>query len=109
MLESQGAAELRILYGLYVWSFHGPRSTNPCAAYSVFSDFMPAVFPVTVIWDLQIKWKLKLNLAFYMRLGALYESVARIFHMTRRLLIRAGSNAGIASIIKMIMLKTLFA
>ncbi|EFY92846.1 integral membrane protein [Metarhizium acridum CQMa 102] len=43
------------------------------ASLSVFSDFALAVFPVTVLWNLHMEWRLKMSLMFFMGLGALTE------------------------------------
>ncbi|KHN94283.1 uncharacterized protein MAM_07812 [Metarhizium album ARSEF 1941] len=43
------------------------------ASFSVFSDFALAIFPITVVWNLQMEWRLKMSLMFYMGLGALTE------------------------------------
>ncbi|KAH0600995.1 hypothetical protein MHUMG1_01996 [Metarhizium humberi] len=56
------------------------------ASFSVFSDFALAVFPVSVLWNLHMEWRLKMSLMFFMGLGAF---------------------AGIASIIKTMKLETL--
>ncbi|OAA43282.1 integral membrane protein [Metarhizium rileyi] len=56
------------------------------ASFSVLSDFTLAIFPVSVLWNLQMEWRLKMSLMFFMGLGAF---------------------AGIASIIKTMKLETL--
>lgn len=50
---------------------HGTNKTRTAAAFSVFSDFALAVFPVSVLWNLHMEWRLKMSLMFFMGLGAL--------------------------------------
>ncbi len=40
-------------------------------AYSSFSDVVLAVFPTTVLWNLQMERRIKISLAFVMGLGIL--------------------------------------
>lgn len=40
-------------------------------AYSSFSDVVLAIFPVTVLWNLQMERRIKISLAFVMGLGIL--------------------------------------
>lgn len=47
------------------------------ACFSIFSDFVLAIFPATIIRKLQVEWRLKLSLMFYMGLG-IFASIASI-------------------------------
>lgn len=44
---------------------------DPSQAYSSFTDFILALFPITVLWDLQMKIRVKVSLAIIMGLGIL--------------------------------------
>jgi hypothetical protein len=50
----------------------------PCIAFSSFSDLVLALFPILIVWNLQMKLKLKAGLAAVMGLGVI-ATVASVF------------------------------
>lgn len=46
-------------------------TTLPFVAWSAFTDFILAVFPITVFWNLQMKWSKKISVMLLMGLGFL--------------------------------------
>jgi hypothetical protein len=74
--SSQNLLHLRTNRYVFIFKTHFQQLTNPGIAYSVVTDFVCALLPVVVLWNIKISLKTKIGVCGLMSLGLIATAVA---------------------------------